>query len=234
MPKYVLIADDEEDLTWSISKSLLRDKKDIEVICANSGDEAMRVMEQQPIDLLVTDLRMPGYTGLELMDSIVRDRKPVKVIVMTAYGNPETESRVKDKGGLHYIEKPFEIRELKRLIYSVLSERNNSTSLAHTPVGRRIYELSQIQQSRDSYFMLDVMSEKKRGQVYFWGNTIIHAKCGRLKGEKALQEISSWKVGVFKVHSNVKPTEHSVFAPPKNEKNLGRSLSASSKRPTKN
>ncbi len=217
MPKYVLIADDEEDLTWSISRSLRRDRKDIQVICVNSGDEAMRVMEKQPIDLLVTDLRMPGYTGLELMDSIVRNQKPVKVIVMTAYGNPETENSVKNKGGLHYIEKPFEIRELKRLIYSVLSDRNNATALTRTPVGRRIYELSQLQQSQNNYFMLDVVSEKKQGQVYFWGNTIVHARCGRLKGEKALKEISSWTSGIFKVHSNVHPPEHSLFSPTENK-----------------
>ena len=232
--KYVLIADDEEDLTWSISRSLRRDRKDIQVICVNSGDEAMRVMEKQPIDLLVTDLRMPGYTGLELMDSIVRNQKPTKVIVMTAYGNPETEGRVKDRGGLHYIEKPFEIRELKQLIYNVLSERNNASGLTRTPIGRRIYELSQIQQSRDTYFMLDVVNDKKKGQVYFWGNTIVHARCGRLKGERALREISSWPSGVFKVHSNVRPPEYSLFPVAKEKTPVGDAKSITSDHILKN
>ncbi len=209
--KQVLIADDEEDLTWSISRSLTRDKKDIQVICVNSGDEALRVIQNQPIDLLVTDLRMPGYTGLELMDAILNNHRDVKVIVMTAYGSPETEDRVREKGGLYYIEKPFEINDLKQMIYSVLSESNNSAALAKSPVGRRIYEISQLQKVRQGYFMLNVINKEKSGQVYFWGNTIIHAACGRLKGWKALHEISSWQSCIFKVNSNVKPKEQTLF-----------------------
>jgi len=209
--KQVLIADDEEDLTWSISRSLKRDKTDIQVICVNSGDEALRVIQQQPIDLLVTDLRMPGYTGLELMDAILNNHRNVKVIVMTAYGSPETEDRVKEKGGLYYIEKPFEINDLKQMIYSVLSESNNSTTLTKSPVGRRIYEISQLQKAGQGYFMLNVIDKEKTGQVYFWGNTIIHATCGRLKGWRALHEISSWQSCIFKVNSNVKPKEQTLL-----------------------
>ncbi|NOY78548.1 MAG: response regulator [Calditrichaeota bacterium] len=209
--KQVLIADDEEDLTWSISRSLKRDQTDIQVICVNSGDEALRVIQRQPIDLLVTDLRMPGYTGLELMDAILNNHRNVKVIVMTAYGSPETEDRVKEKGGLYYIEKPFEINDLKQMIYSVLSESNNSTTLAKSPVGRRIYEISQLQKAGQGYFMLNVITKEKTGQVYFWGNTIIHAVCGRLKGWRALHEISSWESCIFKVSSNVKPREQTLF-----------------------
>ncbi len=209
--KQVLIADDEEDLTWSISRSLSRDQKDIQVICVNSGDEALQVIKQQPIDLLVTDLRMPGFTGLELMDAILDNHKEIKVIVMTAYGSPDTEEIVKEKGCLHYIEKPFEINELKQMIYNVLSESNNSTVLAKSPVGRRIYEIGQLQNAGRSYFMLNVFNKEKSGQVYFRGNTIIHAKCGHLKGWRALREIASWKSCVFKVNSNVKSKEQTIF-----------------------
>lgn len=209
--KQVLIADDEEDLTWSISRSLSRDQKDIQVICVNSGDEALRIIQHQAIDLLVTDLRMPGYTGMELMDAILNNHRDVKVIVMTAYGSEETEDRVREKGGLYYIEKPFEINDLKQMIYSVLSESNNSTILTKSPVGRRIYEISQLQKAGQGYFMLEVINKEKSGQVYFLGNTIIHATCGRLKGWNALDEISSWESCVFKVNSNIKPKEQTLF-----------------------
>ncbi|GBD94391.1 nitrogen assimilation regulatory protein [bacterium BMS3Abin05] len=209
--KQVLIADDEEDLTWSISRSLTRDQKDIHVICVNSGDEALNVIQQQPIDLLVTDLHMPGASGLELMDVILNHHRDVKVIVMTAYGSSEIKEEVSEKGGLHYIEKPFEITELKQMIYNILSEKNNATSLTFTPVGRRIYEISQLRLPSQNYFMLEVFNKDKTGNVYFSGNTIIHAKCGRLKGWKAVQEISSWQSCVFKVNSNMKPCKQTIF-----------------------
>ena len=117
--KYILIADDEEDLTWSISKNLARDNQPVEVICVNSGDEALEIIHSRQIDLLVTDIRMPGLSGLELLKKIYQKRLNTKIIVMTAYGSPEVETQVLKQGGV-YIEKPFEISRLKKMIYSAL------------------------------------------------------------------------------------------------------------------
>lgn len=118
--KRILIVDDEEDLTWSISRGLSRDKNAWEVVCANSGYHALQMLSQQPVDLLVTDLRMPGIDGFRLLRE-VRDRYPkTRVIVMTAHGSQEVKEYL-DAGGMRgYIEKPFEINELRRLIYDCL------------------------------------------------------------------------------------------------------------------
>jgi DNA-binding NtrC family response regulator len=53
-PKRVLIVDDEEDLTWSVSKNLARDHRQYELICVNSGSEALHVLNQIPVDLVVS------------------------------------------------------------------------------------------------------------------------------------------------------------------------------------
>ncbi|MBN1780305.1 response regulator [bacterium] len=113
--KKILIVDDEEDLTWSISKGLARECDTLEIMCANSGNKALDILAGQMIDLMVTDLRMPGMSGAELI-SKVKDQYPeVKVIVMTAYSHLVNLAQNSGKSIL-IIEKPFEIHELRKLI----------------------------------------------------------------------------------------------------------------------
>jgi DNA-binding NtrC family response regulator len=120
--KRVLIVDDEEDLTWSISKKLSKEKDTLEVLCANSGNSALETLSKYRIDLVVTDLRMPGINGLQLLDRVKSQYPKTNVIVMTAYGSLEIEEALKKWDNTGYIEKPFEINELRKLIWMYLNK----------------------------------------------------------------------------------------------------------------
>ena len=115
----ILIADDEEDLTWSISKSLIKDNDLLEITCVNSGDEALKVLETISIDLIITDIRMPGKNGLEILDQIEKNYPHTKMIIMTAYGSPAIQEKVRNTKNAYYVEKPFDIHELKELIFNI-------------------------------------------------------------------------------------------------------------------
>lgn len=121
--KRILIVDDEEDLTWSISKRLVKDGDSLEVTCTNSGNNALEILSKFKFDIMVTDLRMPGVSGLQLVN-MVKNRYPqIRIIVMTAYGSIEVKEVLETFGKIGYIEKPFEINDLRELIYSSLDER---------------------------------------------------------------------------------------------------------------
>jgi CheY-like chemotaxis protein len=95
-------------------------QKEYEVITAASGDEAVKKLIDNPFDLVITDIRMPGMDGLELL-SLIKSKYPsTEVIVMTAYGSPEKREEALQKGARFYIEKPFEIREIKQLVMEIL------------------------------------------------------------------------------------------------------------------
>jgi len=118
--KRILIVDDEEDLTWSISKRLAKDGDSLEIICTNSGSNALEMLSKYKVDLLVTDIRMPGISGLQLLNEVKVRYPQTPVIVMTAYGSMEVKKVLEHLGKTGYIEKPFEINELRKLIYSLL------------------------------------------------------------------------------------------------------------------
>ena len=122
--KFVLVVDDEEDLTWSISRGLLRKQSNVRVRCVNSGKAALDILSQNRVDLLVTDLRMPDLDGFELIDIVNSNYPEVKIIVMTAYGSADLFKELESSGIRGYIEKPFEMNDLRQMVQSQLISDN--------------------------------------------------------------------------------------------------------------
>jgi DNA-binding NtrC family response regulator len=118
--KKMLIVDDEETLTYSLYQSFILEKKDYEVVTAASGEEASKKLAGSPFDLVITDISMPGMSGLELL-SLIKEKYPkTEVIVITAYGSEEKKEESLQKGARYYIEKPFEIKKIKKLVMELL------------------------------------------------------------------------------------------------------------------
>ena len=67
---HVLIVDDEETLTWSMSKSLSKDRDKYGILIANTGKEALEILDNHVVDLVITDIRMPDINGLDLLTTI--------------------------------------------------------------------------------------------------------------------------------------------------------------------
>ncbi len=120
MAKRLLIIDDEETLTFSLYQSFILSDDDYEVLTANSGEEALDKIKEKPFDLIVTDIFMPGISGFDIL-KIVKDEYPAtKVVVMTAYGSSEKRDEAMELGAKFYLEKPFEIKEFKKIVMEIL------------------------------------------------------------------------------------------------------------------
>jgi DNA-binding NtrC family response regulator len=130
--KSILIVDDEEDLIWSLSKTLSKTDEKLEIICVQDGDSALEVLSRRPVDVVVSDVRMPGRDGLQLLEEIRFNYPQTKVIIMTAYGSEEMQTYITARTP-YYLEKPFEIQYLKSLIYAALEA-------ATPPTRNRIYD----------------------------------------------------------------------------------------------
>lgn len=120
MAKRVLIVDDEETLTFSLYQSFILLKNDYEVVTANSGEEALSRLEEGHFDLVITDIFMPGISGFDLLNHIKERFPETEVMVMTAYGSSEHKDEAFNKGARYYVEKPFEIKEFKKLVIELL------------------------------------------------------------------------------------------------------------------
>jgi DNA-binding NtrC family response regulator len=106
----VLVVDDKEMMRDSVGETLRR--AGFDVAFASDGASAVEIVARQRPDCLVTDMRMPGMTGLELLEKIRQVDDDLPVIVMTAFGTIETAVRAMKLGAFDYLTKPFEGDEL--------------------------------------------------------------------------------------------------------------------------
>ena len=106
----VLLADDERAIAITLADDLRREG--IEVETAADGDEARALFESHEFDVVVTDLNMPGITGLELLERIKAGDKQAEVIIITGYGTIDSAVDAMRKGAFDYVLKPFNNEEI--------------------------------------------------------------------------------------------------------------------------
>ena len=106
MAEKILIVDDEPDMLKLLSM-ILREKTPYEITTTNNPIEALELAKKGTFDLVISDLKMPGLDGLELIDAIKRVDADIPIIIITAYGTVESAAEAMQKGGFDFITKPF-------------------------------------------------------------------------------------------------------------------------------
>ncbi|HOK88389.1 MAG TPA: sigma-54 dependent transcriptional regulator [Candidatus Hydrogenedentes bacterium] len=121
-PAYsALVVDDKRNMRVLL-KSVMTDLG-FETFDAGSGEEALRVFETRPFDLVITDLAMPGMSGLDLLKAIKNRNADTTVIVITAYGSIQTAVEAMRLGALDFLAKPFKLEEIEARARRVIEEK---------------------------------------------------------------------------------------------------------------
>ncbi len=122
MAKKVLVADDEPSIVTALE--FLLQRSGYEVRIARNGDEAIRAIEQEPPDLVLLDIMMPGRSGYEVCKR-VRERadwRAIKIVMLTAKGRDAEVQKGLAMGADRYITKPFSTRELMDQVRALLGD----------------------------------------------------------------------------------------------------------------
>ncbi|HEY1120288.1 MAG TPA: sigma-54 dependent transcriptional regulator [Haloferula sp.] len=120
----LLIADDEKATRDGLRSAL---EEEFEVYTASNVTEAMNVLKAEPIDLLLTDLRMGGDSGMDLLDQAMALPQPPVAIMMTAYGSVDTAVEAMRRGAWHFVTKPLNLDEVEMLLKRALRSRKLET-----------------------------------------------------------------------------------------------------------
>ena len=116
--KPILIVDDEPIVRESI-RDWLKDAG-YQVATAESGEEALKMMETQDFSILVLDVRLPGKTGIQILKEVKALKPQIKSIVITAYPSAELAVEAMKLGAVDYLIKPIAPDELEKLIRETL------------------------------------------------------------------------------------------------------------------
>jgi DNA-binding NtrC family response regulator len=120
-PARILIVDDEANIRNALAKLLV--KLGYTVKSASNGQEALAMLRSSPFDVVLTDLRMAGEDGLQLLHEVKKRDASIEVIVMTAYGTIETAVQAMRENAYDYIEKPLNMDRLPLLLARAVERR---------------------------------------------------------------------------------------------------------------
>lgn len=116
---HILIVEDEPAMSWALAEGLSDDGYTIDTF--RTAEEAWAWLERGRSDLVISDLRLPGMSGLDLAKRLSRGRRRQPVIIVTAYGTPDTMRDLEAAGVVECFPKPFPMDRLARSVRHALS-----------------------------------------------------------------------------------------------------------------
>jgi DNA-binding NtrC family response regulator len=139
----VLIVEDEAKMRRLLELNLGEDG--FTTLSAGDAESGLKLLRENPVDLVLTDLKLPGVNGLEFLQTVKGQNAALPVIVMTAFGSVETAVEAMKAGASDYVLKPFSLAEMRMVIHKELDVhklREENRSLREA-LGRR-YELANV------------------------------------------------------------------------------------------
>ena len=123
----ILVVDDELSMREFLS-IFLEKKLGHSVITAGDAEKALALAQSEPVDLVISDIRMPGMSGLDLLAQLKSKRPDLAFILITAFAAPEDAVLAMKNGAFDYITKPFNLDEVKRIVKAALDHKASQSS----------------------------------------------------------------------------------------------------------
>ena len=121
----VLLVDDEVAFTRTLAQRLMM--RNLRVIIANDGEQALSKIKQEEPDVIVLDLNMPGMHGMDVLKETKKIYPDTQVIILTGHGTDKDEEEAIRLGGFGFLKKPTDIDTLEHKIKEAFEEKNRST-----------------------------------------------------------------------------------------------------------
>ena len=190
MIRKILLVDDDQDIMQTLKEGLQQYRDTFSVIQASNGKKALSSLNKNVVSLVVTDLKMPGMDGFEVLAHIMEHYPYIPVIIITGYSTPEMERMAREGGAVGYIAKPFLVENLARQIMTTLRKESEGGTLHNVSSGIFL-QLVEMEQKTCTIHLEDKISGKK-GVLFFRDGELLDSKVDDLQGEDAAYEIFSW------------------------------------------
>jgi CheY-like chemotaxis protein len=209
MTKRLLLVDDEKFFLEGLKEGLSQYEKIFTTDICFSVKEAIDMYNQNHYDLIISDIRMPGESGLDLFVYLRDQDYRGGFIAMTAYGSPEVLRRIKSLGGLDVMLKPFDFNWFSDKILDFFAE---DVGVSGTIDSIALTSLLQMINLEKKSLVVKVENKTSEGFLYFDKGEIVHAQYRDETGEEAAYHLIKLKRGSFSLlHPNEKKLDQKTI-----------------------
>jgi CheY-like chemotaxis protein len=203
----VFMVDDEESLLWSFGRRFNNQFPDWQFEGFSDPLAALDRIRATPPDVLVTDVRMPKMSGIELLVAARAAAPALPVIVVTAYGSKEVLDAVRNRTNIAFLEKPVQFEVLVQAVQQLRAKAggfSGAISVPQLPDLLQVYTLSMYSGA------LTLQRSSAMGTIWFERGEIVHAMCGQKVGADAVFELLAWQGGDFFFDHGAKAPERTI------------------------
>jgi DNA-binding response OmpR family regulator len=194
LKRNILIVDDESTILNFLKDGLSMYQDRLNVFTAAGVEEALGIVDTQRIDLITTDIRMPGADGFELIGHSRKKNPDTRFIVMTAYSCEEYFQKSKNFGVIDYIRKPFEFEEFVERVFQALEASRGfwAARLDGFQIADALQLVHMVRRSQTIRVRTEFGEE---GLIHLKDGEVVHAVIEELEGEEAFYEIVALEGG---------------------------------------
>jgi len=209
----ILILDDEHDILEIYQEILARLPSQPEIHTADAGARALALLESEPFNLLLVDLRMPTMDGFQVLAIVRRKFPTLRVVVMTAAEDEQFRARSYAMGIDLYLEKPKTGKEIINFVDCIESMLEKEDTGGFRGVqSKTLVDIVQLECLTQSSAILRIASATGEGRIWIQKGEIIDAATGELLGKEAFLEMLRWRAGSFEILPNDAPRPRTIFS----------------------
>ncbi len=191
----ILIVDDDPVFLKSLTPGLKKYESQFKVLTATNVDDAVSLLQEHPISVVVTDLVMPHVGGLELIAAVKENYPNLPCVVMTGYGAPAVTNGKHVDSVFPHLQKPFNVHTLAGTIIDAMDRRDEG----RVPRKTSIYMLLQLVEIDQKSCAVEVRGRAGRqGVFYFKQGKLMDARFNGTDGERAAMEMIGWGKVAFR------------------------------------
>lgn len=196
----ILLLDDDPDVLDLYQQMLLQLPSEPDVHIATSGASAMTMLDAEPFNILLSDLRMPRMDGLQVLAIVRRKYPQLRTVVMTSVVDEQMRARAYAMGIDLYLEKPGNDKELSFFKDCVESLLDKEQAGGFRGVqSKSLVDLIQLECLSGSSSILKITNGKWEGRIWIQNGEVIDAATQEIGGEEAFRRILSWRTGNFEI-----------------------------------
>lgn len=204
----VLIVDEEEHLLWALEQNLFPERDDIEILTATDGEEGLELLKNSSIDLLISDIKMPGKVdGFQLILRAKEIAPAARVVIMTAFGTNRVQNFADRIGITHYIEKPFDTAVLRDAILEILDEKEGFQGVLSD---LELTDIIQMLCLAKRTALLHLKHKDHRGKIIFDRGDVVHAEFDGDSGEEAVYSMLALRQGDIFMQSDFQSDQRTI------------------------